>query len=46
MDSLVSLICMYLFGTVIVVGIGIVIQLGRNRHSQPKDDSKADNGQS
>jgi len=37
MDGLISLICLYLFGTVIVVGIGIVIQLTRNHRAKNRE---------
>lgn len=45
METLVKLICMFLFGTVIVVGFGIMIQLSMKRKNKQDDDSRTDNNQ-
>ncbi len=38
MESLISLVCLYLYGTVIVVGLGIAIQLIRNNRSKKQKE--------
>lgn len=34
MDSIMTLICYFLFGTILVVGIGVVLQLRQQKQSQ------------
>jgi len=44
MDGLVALICYYLWGTAIVVGAGIVIQLCRNSRRRKQQAASQDKG--